>query len=176
MKNQKHKFFLFISLLFIILFIILIFWLKGYRYNSTPSLPIGWYKLTPIKNHTKLLKNTLIAFCPPATQAFEKNNFDFVPKNGICQNGYKILFKKIVGVENDVVEVNNKVFINGQLIKNSIVQIHISNGISFSPCFGKHILKKDKFFVMSDFNLQSFDSRYFCEINRSDILGVVKKL
>jgi conjugative transfer signal peptidase TraF len=118
----------------------------------------------------------LIAFCPPATQAFEKNNFDFVPKNGICQNGYKILFKKIVGVESDIIEVNNKVFINGQLIKNSIVQIHISNGISLSPCFGKHILKKDNFFVMSDFNLQSFDSRYFCEINRSDILGVVKKL
>jgi conjugative transfer signal peptidase TraF len=118
----------------------------------------------------------LIAFCPPATQAFEKNNFDFVPKNGICQNGYKILLKKIVGVENDVVEVNSQVFINGEPVKNSTIQIYLSNWISLSPCFGKHVLKKDKFFVMSDSNLQSFDSRYFCEINKSDILGVVEKL
>jgi type IV secretory pathway protease TraF len=56
------------------------------------------------------------------------------------------------------------------------VKIYLSNAISLSPCFGKHILKKDKFFVMSDFNSQSFDSRYFCEINKSDILGIIEKL
>jgi len=176
LNNRAFKFRFFCIALILILMLFYTFWWAGYRYNATVSLPIGWYKLISIETQSQLKKGVWIAFCPPSTQAFEKNNFGFVPQNGICPNGYRMLFKKIVAVENEIVEVNESVYVNTHFVKNSSVQTYLPNGKKLTPCIGKHYLKKNEFFVMSDFNAQSFDSRYFCEINRENILGIVEKL
>lgn len=110
--------------------------------NTTQSMPLGIYQQINFKT---LSKNDLISFKIPDKK--------------------EVLFKKIVALKGDFVEVNqNGVFINNTHLPNSKIFNTDSRGnpLSFKPL--KKFLRSNEYFVMGE-HIKSYDSRYFGIIN-----------
>lgn len=105
-------------------------------------MPLGIYQQIDFK---ALNKNDLISFKIPHKK--------------------ELLFKKIVAINGDFVEVNqNGVFINNAPLPNSKIFNKDSQGnpLPFKPF--KKFLKSNEYFVMGE-HIKSYDSRYFGTIN-----------
>lgn len=142
----------------IILAVICIAFLAGYRINTTPSYPIGLYKLN--HNIQTLETGDMIAFCPQNLGAFKvANERDYLEK-GICESGFDPLVKKIVAMSGDIVTVEQSVSVNGILQVNSTLKPKDIDGRDI-PRAESQLIQKGQYFVMSEYNPNSFDSRYF---------------
>lgn len=131
------------SLILLVVFIgfclVSTFYFWGLTINLTESMPLGLYQFT--KGNTDIVKNDLIVF-------------------NIHQTSDQLL-KKVVGVENDHVVVNQEgVFLNGALVANSKIFRFDSKGHPLTPKLLDKILVKNEIFAMGD-HIQSYDSRYF---------------
>lgn len=172
--NKKNSliFFIVISSFFIAIF----FYIKlDIFYNQTNSFPIGFYKLKKEKTFEKF---EMILFCPENTKSFSlaiKNNY--IKNNGYCENGNIPLLKKIVGTPGDKISINKNVSINGkELINSRIYKYDSQNRLIYQSNLPNFTIKEDEYFVMSDYNDRSFDSRYFGPIKKNTIIGTVKEL
>ncbi|EAI9929506.1 signal peptidase I [Campylobacter jejuni] len=130
------------SFAFLSIFLYLIFYFGGFHFNHTRSMPLGLYK--EIKSST-FNKNDVVILKIPQKK--------------------EILLKKIVAINGDFVEVNNKgVFINKTLMPDSKIFSFDSEGnpLEFKPF--KRKLKENELFIMGE-NIRSYDSRYFGVVN-----------
>jgi conjugative transfer signal peptidase TraF len=144
----------------------------GYRYNSTPSYPIGIYKVDAAD--LEVQRGRLILICPPDTKFFRKANAKGYVAKGFCPNGYEPLIKKIAGVPGDHIVVDGFVFINGKKQPKSKVYNIDPQGYKLvhTPKKEYH-LGNDQIFLLSDFNDKSFDSRYFGPVSANLIQGTI---
>ena len=131
------------SLIFLVVFIgfclVSTFYFFGLTVNLTESMPLGLYQFS--QGNTNIVKNDLIVF-------------------NIHQTSDQLL-KKVVGIENDHVVVNQEgVFLNGTLVANSKIFRFDSKGHPLTPKLLDKILVKNEIFAMGD-HIQSYDSRYF---------------
>lgn len=162
MKTQQIlirliKYILLISALIIILNIVFSF----FTINYSNSYPLGFYFN---KNFENVERGKLYTFCP------EYNDYmKFAEQNGFWANIDKSCgktpkyLKKALGLPYDKIIIkDNGVYINGKLIPNTEIILKnkaYNKDIEFS-------LKSDEYFMLSDYNKYSYDSRYF---------GVIKK-
>jgi len=115
------------------------FYFFGLTVNLTESMPLGLYQFS--QGNTDITKSDLIVF-------------------NIHQTSDQLL-KKVIGVENDHVVVNQEgVFLNGALVANSKIFRFDSKGHPLTPKLLDKILVKNEIFAMGD-HIQSYDSRYF---------------
>lgn len=161
---------------FFLIFLLFIFALslqqKIFIYNTTPSYPLGLYKIFPTKEYKK---GDLVIICGNTKKSFTINNHNFISKSDkYCSNGFEPLLKKIVGVAGDNVTVGDNVIINGVVQLKSKVYKKDSQGNILYPCYGNHTINQNEVWVMSDFNIKSFDSRYFCALQYNEIIGKAK--
>ena len=85
------------------------------------------------------------------------------------KKGEKFIVKRIIGIPGDTIEiVNNQVFLNGALLKESY-----SENSSLEYFNIKITIPQNKYFVLGDNRLVSYDSRYFGLIDTSSIQGKV---
>lgn len=118
----------------------------GFTYNSTPSLPLGFYKTNHSGNFSK---NELITF--------KLKDYDI-----------KFL-KRIVASEGDLVEVNSQgVFINNIKAPHSKIFSYTKFGQKIQYIPFNRVLKKDEIFVMGEID-ESYDSRYFGVLNLKEL-------
>lgn len=88
------------------------------------------------------------------------------------------VIKRIVATENDVLESRDKViYLNGLMLREPYVQ-HDDNRIeprdnSPRDNFGPITIPKGKVFVMGDYRDQSYDSRFWGPIDKTQIIGKV---
>lgn len=155
------------------LFACLIFGLYGhynFEINKTLSLPTGIYHISRDKN---IKRNDIVVFCPPYNDYLK-----FAEKQGYwnglkleCNNTTPKYMKKVVGIPNDEIIINlSGVYINKTRITNSEPNHQILSDKIFQN-YLKHIkLKNNEYFLMSDYNQLSYDSRYFGIVNKGDIL------
>lgn len=165
LNKLKNNMFYFLS--FIVLFLILFLISEYLVINYSKSARIGYYFIYNF-NHYK--RNDLVLLC-----INEKRYINILIKLGIKLNANKIckfnmpmLLKKIIAIPNDKVEINkNGIFINGNLIDNSMIFSDVRN-IKLFPQKIKTTLKEGQYIVLGN-TINSFDSRYFGIITRQDI-------
>ena len=151
-----------------------VLWWLGWRINWTESEPLGAYRLLPVSPDTPITRGERAEFCPPPTVTPQA--FLFYMK-GDCPGGGMPMFKQIVGIPGDRITVTPQgVSINGKPLPHS-------GQLPGSPTYpqvrlpyerGSFTLGRDQFWVYGSgarpaLAAQSFDSRYWGPITRSDI-------
>jgi signal peptidase I len=78
--------------------------------------------------------------------------------------------KRIIGLPGDAVSIHDgKVYINGNVLD----EPYLPSGLVLAE-YAPYKLGPDKFFVMGDNRPESFDSRSWGSVDRSEIVGVVR--
>jgi conjugative transfer signal peptidase TraF len=146
-------------------------YVAGIRLNTTPSIPVGIYRLTD----EPIVIGAYVLFCPPPAPVFEMAKVRGYLGAGFCPGGYGHLMKKILAVQDDVVSIGTDgVQVNGQLLPLSTPIKLDGSGRTLPNYDASWVLGSAEVLVMSDSNPGSFDGRYFGPIQRSQIEGVIR--
>lgn len=142
---------------------------QGYwlTYQVTPSMPKGWYWVTP--PHFPLKRHAIVVFKPPRPAK------QFLIKQGwLPQQGY--MMKYVIGVPGDhacnqhgVIKLNNKLL---GPVKQFSPQKHIRLW-SRSFC---GVIRPHHYLLMHPHKKHSYDGRYFGPVAQKHIVGVAYPL
>jgi conjugative transfer signal peptidase TraF len=146
----------------------------GFRVNTTPSMPLGVWRIEP---HTAALHpGDVVTFCPPDTAVFRAaTERGYVPRGG-CASGVEPLLKPVVAVEGDVVTVTpDGVAVNGSPIPGSAPLVRDTAGRPLRPLPpGDYRLASGELWLLSTYTPRSWDSRYFGAVPAASIVGVAR--
>ena len=161
----------YVGLLLSVLMVWGLVYAAGLRVNTTPSIPLGVYRLTD----EPLIKGAYVLFCPPPVAVFVMAKERGYVGAGFCPGGYGQLMKRLVAAKNDRVTITAEgVAVNGQRLPLSKL-IKVDGGGRPLPHYAKSwVLGSTEVLVMSDSNSGSFDGRYYGSIQRSQIVGVIR--
>ena len=128
----------------------------GIRLNTTSSLPLGLYLVT------KDVSSNLVEFCPAVKEGALSLKREYRGK-GSCPDGGEPLLKPIVARADDLVTIDEKgLSVNRVRLPNSRPLAKDAKGrLLKSWPSGTYPVKEGTVWVVSSFNLRSFDSRYF---------------
>jgi len=145
----------------------------GVRLNTTPSIPVGVYRLT----NEPVVKGAYVLFCPSPAPVFAMAKARGYLGAGFCPGSYGQLMKKILAVQDDVVTIGTDgVEVNGQQLPLSEPSKFDGGGQPLPDYKASRVLDSTEVLVMSDSNRGSFDGRYFGPIQRSQIQGVIRPI
>ena len=161
--NKRRCFAIFYALLFMVIgFSGVVAYGAGYRYNSTPSVARGFWK---IHDGTELQKGNYVLVCPKGNPGYDLA----LERKYVFEHA--IMLKKVVAVEGDCVnyDVDEKaVTVNGEYIFMTEI---LSQDMEGRPLQGATFpirLKKGQIWLSSEF-IRGYDSRYFGPVS-ADIL------
>ncbi len=149
------------------------FRVSGIYINTTPSLPVGFYKFVdePIAN------GAYVAFCPPQDAVFDMARDRSYINQGNCPGGYGLLLKRVFAQSGDTVSIDQAgIFVNGKHLPNSAQLTTNAEGQALPQYRLQTVLDDSEYLLLSDLNPQSFDARYFGLIARSQIQQVVRPI
>ncbi|WP_297474396.1 S26 family signal peptidase [Ferrovum sp.] len=149
----------------------------GWRINLTESEPLGLYRMGPLRPGSLIMRGSQVEFCPP--DAVTPERFPFYLR-GNCPNGGMPMFKTVVGIPGDVVEIGHTEFkvnhrqfpYSGQMERSRqyfwVVLPHQSGTVTLGPhqywVYGSGARPEQA--------AQSFDSRYWGPIQEKQVLQV----
>lgn len=142
----------------------------GYRINTTSSVPIGLYR------HVSNPAAPYIAFCPTPAQGRLANERSYRYRSIACADGFAPLLKPIRARAGDTITVSAAgIFVNGVLLRNSAAKKLDGMGrrLPVIPP-GTYSVAPNTVWVISSYNPQSFDSRYFGPVSLSRIISYAK--
>ncbi|MEP6604996.1 MAG: conjugative transfer signal peptidase TraF [Nitrosospira sp.] len=155
-----------------IIFLGMICFFAGGRFNSTRSIPVGLYWLT----HAPVTKDAYVILCPPESALFDEAKERGYISAGFCPGNYGFMMKRVLASANDRVEIAGEgVRINGVPVPESASMKADKAGRAM-PLYpsGTYILRKSELLLMSDRSGNSFDGRYFGPVEFSQIRGVIR--
>lgn len=144
----------------------------GFRLNISSSLPMGVWQIS--KLHRPLHKGDIVWFCPPDTEIFKlAYRRSYIP-HGNCSNRAAHLLKPVAALYRDVVAFSEQgLVINDILIPNSKPKRRDAlNRLLWSAHTGTETVQDGMMWVVSSYNSDSFDSRYFGSIPVSAVEGI----
>ena len=145
--------------------------ISGIYINSTPSLPVGFYKVVD----EPILSGAYVAFCPPQNVVFDMAKDRSYINRGDCPGGYGLLLKRVFAQSGDVVSINQAgIFVNSEHLPNSAQLTADADGQPLPQYRLQAVLDDSEYLLLSDLNPQSFDARYFGLIARDQIQQVVR--
>jgi len=143
---------------------------NGYRINLTSSMFKGIYQ---IQHTTNIKRDDLVSVCLPTKIAKYAHSREYLA-NGSCSNGYVPIIKQILAVPNDKVIMNtNGIEVNGKYFNYKQEQADHLNRPLNPKNINKHI---DGYLLIGTTSNNSWDSRYFGEVSRQDIIDVLKPI
>lgn len=142
-------------------------WLGGYRINTTPSYPLGLWRIEMLERDAA--SGDLIFICPPLTPAFAMAFDRGYIRRGLCPGWLSPLIKTVVATQGQSVDIGEHVTIEGRTLAHSEIHRIDAEGRALSPWSGG-IVPARYLFLYSDF-AGSYDSRYFGPIPASGLLG-----
>ena len=115
------------------------------------------------------LKNNEILILKKYDKSYQR--FDIV----VINQQKEKLIKRIIGLPGESIEYkNNKLYVNGKVVKEPFKTNTTTSDFSFDELFGEGVtVPKDMYFVMGDNRNHSSDSRVIGFINKKDIKGTV---
>ena len=140
----------------------------GLRWNSTPSLPIGFYRVSAVPT-------AIVAFCPREPWASLGSARGYRSFSLTCADHRAALLKPVAAVAGDIVEVREQgIAVNGRLLPNTAQFRKDNHGRPLTPWpAGRYKVAPNTFWALSTYNKYSFDSRYFGPVDTSDIIDYV---
>ncbi len=149
------------------------FQISGIYINTTPSLPVGFYKVVD----EPIVSGAYVAFCPPQNEIFDMARDRSYINRGDCPGGYGLLLKRVFAQSGDTVFIDQAgIFVNGEHLPNS-AQLKIdADGHALPQYRLEAVLDDAEYLLLSDLNPQSFDARYFGLIARDQIQQVVRPI
>lgn len=148
---------------------------SGARINRTNSLPQGIYWLVDKEAE----RGDIVSFWPDGSEPFRiaRERGYIIPGQYLNQGdgGYAPLMKKLVGLPGDVVSITDDgIFINGQLIPNSIPLACDNIGDPLPVLrLSDYTLHESEVLLVSDYLPRSYDARYFGVQDKRQILDVL---
>ena len=169
MKTTRVFLFSFLSLL------VLIFITFGFhfRINQTASMSSGLY----LKVKTPLTHDSLVEVCLPEKLS-QLGLARHYLRVGICPDGVEPIFKKVVGIAGDTIDVRaNYVAINGILLPHSVTFLNDGNGHPLPAIArGQKTLGAAELWLYGDKSIRSWDSRYYGAIDKRYVVSVLKPI
>ena len=123
-------------------------WSAGYRFNPTPSLPKGIYRISPGAPG----KGDLVSFCLEGDFAVLAKERGYL-QPGICPSGLRPLLKRVAGLPGDTVGIGN-------LVPRAVDSMGRSMPDSALASMPGGRIPQGMALVLSEHS-GSFDSRYF---------------
>ncbi|MCK7615736.1 conjugative transfer signal peptidase TraF [Roseibium sediminicola] len=148
--------------------------LGGYRINTTPSFPLGLWRIDALSREVRVGDTLFI--CPPADAPAIKLARErlYLPA-GFCEGGIAPLIKTVVALPGQTIAMEgDQVAIDGERLVHSSVQARDGLGRAL-PTYAGGVVPAGALFVHSNY-VASFDSRYFGPIPASGILGLAREV
>ena len=144
----------------------------GFRINTSPSIPIGIYRITS----TPLTVGSYVLLCPENKEPFITAQKRGYIGAGYCPGGLGYMFKRVAAMKNDIITMNDKgLHINGRLYPNSKPFKHDALNRALPIWHATQTrLKAGEVLLMTQGDKNSFDARYFGPIPQQQIISVVQ--
>ncbi len=147
------------------------FQISGIYINTTPSLPVGFYKVVD----ESIVNGAYVAFCPPQNAVFDMAKDRSYINQGNCPGGYGLLLKRVFAQSGDTVFIDQAgIYVNGEHLPNSAQLTADAEGHALPQYRLQAVLDDSEYLLLSDVNPQSFDARYFGLITRDQIQKIVR--
>ena len=139
----------------------------GLRFNTTPSMPVGIWRVTP---RGEIARGAIVTACPAAREARR------YLRPGDCPLGVEPLVKPVAAVAGDVVTVSSAgVAVNGLPVAHTAQLARDSAGRSLQAVpAGRYRVAPGTVWLLSGHDPRSFDSRYFGPVPISAIRAVMR--
>ena len=149
----------------------------GIVINITPSYPRGLYTGELFQPGRKIKLKDMVLVCPDTANPAIINALKLkIFPVGSCAGGIAPLIKTVEGVPGDYVErEDNMITINGQPFRGCPVMHAHLFPLPVGPGYS-HRLGDYEYWLMSDHNPDSFDSRYFGPITKDQIRKILQPL
>ena len=134
--------------------------------NLTSSIPQGIYKIKALEEK----RGEAVLFC------LDKKRADFAKQRGYvgygnCPSNSSPLGKYLKGLPGDLAYIGKEgIKINGSLLSGTAPQLKDGNGTPLTAARLNRVLDQDEFILASE-RTQSYDSRYFGTVKRTDLLN-----
>ncbi len=146
----------------------------GLRLNTTASMPLGLWRITPANR--SLHAGDIVLLCPPDVAVFrEAAARGYIPR-GRCAGGFAPLIKPVAAIAGDVVSVGaDGVAVNGAPITGTAPLDRDSAGRPLQPLLpGRYAVATGEVWLVSAHIARSWDSRYFGAAATANILGLAR--
>ncbi len=139
------------------------------RFNFTPSMPLGIYRLAPTPANGEFPRGTFVAACAPRIAAELGRRRGYLAA-GRCAADTELLLKMIVAVSGDDVAISgNGVSVNGCALPHSRQLAFDAAGRRLSRWpEGRYRLRRDQLWLYAA-NDRSWDSRYWGPVAATDV-------
>lgn len=153
-------------------FIVLAAGIRGYRTNTTPSEPLGLWRIASLTRSPQIGDRVFVCLPPDdvALAAIERGYLRF----GLCEGWSAPLIKTVMALRGNEVAIGRHVTIDGAILPHSKVQAYDGKGRRMLPHSGG-IIPENHVFLHSPF-VGSYDSRYFGPVPTSQIIGLAEEV
>jgi conjugative transfer signal peptidase TraF len=156
----------------VLLAIILVGGLVGFRVNLTPSAPLGLWRIKPLFRPPAV--GDLVILCPPQTAEMQAARTRGYLRRGLCPGAYAPLIKRIAATAGARIVIHGSVIIDDVALPGSAI-VHLDGkGRPLTPYDGGRV-PAGSVFLYSGF-AGSYDSRYFGPVPASGILGLAEEV
>lgn len=147
--------------------------LLGLRVNTTPSEPLGLWRIRPLATSSVRVGMTVFV-CPPDNDTMREGLRRGYLRNGTCSGGFGPLIKTIVALSGQRIDVSDHLSVDGvEIAASRLVELD-GHGRPLRPDTGG-IVPPGSIYLHSNF-AGSWDSRYFGPVPQSGILGLAQEV
>ncbi len=145
----------------------------GYRLNMTQSLPLGLYRYVQVLPDA--IQRGDVVFACPENNTFQQQARDrgYLPFGVGCPHWFAPFLKKAMALPGDVVDVTeNGIVINDVSVVNSSRLSVDGQNRAMPPVPKSGVVSEGHVWLLSDFTMRSWDSRYFGSVPLETIQGI----
>ncbi len=144
----------------------------GLRINTTPSEPLGLWRVAPLDRSVRV--GDMVFVCPPETDAILEGFERGYLRSGLCPGGFGPLIKRVAALGGQSIEIAGAVMIDGRPVDSSNLVFQDGQRRPLRPYEGGTV-PSGFVFLHSPFP-GSWDSRYFGPVPASGVLGLAKQV